>query len=250
FYVSPRLLGMLGHPPGTTFADRADWLRRFPFHHEDRKKFEDAVAAHFAGREAKLKMDLRIVVNGETRWLAFTYIATRDAAGKVVRWTGSIADIDDARRDVATVVDGIPGLVAILAPSGEVDAVNGQLVEYCGQPLEAMRQWGKNGTVHPDDVPRIVEPFTRAISSGESYEFDARIRRFDGEYRWHQIRGVPVRAAGGAIVRWWSVLADIDDRKRALEALRASESRFRALVELNAGGFWEQGENFRYLPTT
>src|SRR5882672_8770040 len=248
FYISPRLLEILGHPPDATFTGRDDWLSCL--HPQDRKRLEAAIAAHFAGRDAKFRMDLRIVVNGETRWVAFNFIAVRDAAGKVVRWTGSIADIDDAKRDVATVIDGIPGLVAILAPDGDVEAVSGQLVEYCGQPLEAMRQWGTNGTVHPDDVPRIVEPFTRAISSGEYYEFDARVRRFDGVYRWHQICGVPVRAAGGAIVRWYSVLADIDDRKRALEALRVGESRFRALVELNAGGFWEQDENFRYLPTT
>ena len=85
FYVSPRLLEILGYAPDTTFADRADWVRRFPFHPDDRRRWEAAVAAHFAGRETKFTMDLRIVVNGETRWVAFTFIATRDAAGNVVR---------------------------------------------------------------------------------------------------------------------------------------------------------------------
>src|SRR5262249_48369938 len=117
FHISPRLLKILGYPQDTTFADRADWVHRFPFHPDDRKRWEAAVAAHFAGREAKFKMDLRIVVNGETRWVAFTFIATRDAAGNVLRWTGSIADINDAKRDLASVLDAIPGMVAILSPA-------------------------------------------------------------------------------------------------------------------------------------
>jgi PAS domain-containing protein len=107
FYVSPRLLDILGHPPGTTFADRADWVRRLPLRSDDRKRWEAAVADHFAGPNAKFQMDLRIAVDGRTRWVAFNYIATRDDTGKVVRWTGSIADVDEAKRDVATVLDTI-----------------------------------------------------------------------------------------------------------------------------------------------
>ena len=76
-------------------------------------------------------------------------------------------DAEDPRlRDSQVIVDNIPGLVAILTPSGDVDVVNQELVEYCGQGLEAMRQWGTNGTVHQDDVARIAGPFTRAIAAG------------------------------------------------------------------------------------
>jgi PAS domain S-box-containing protein len=223
FYASPRLLKILGYPPDTIFTDRDDWVRRFPFHPDDRKRWEAAVADHFAGREAKFKMDLRIVMNGETRWVAFTFFTTRDAAGKVVRWTGSIADIHDAKRDVASLLDAIPGLVAILAPGGEVDGVNSQLIEYCGQPLEAMRQWGTNGTVHSEDLPRVAELFMHAMSTGEPYSFEARIRRFDGAYRWNEVRGLPFRDSAGQLVRWYVVLSDIDARKRAEEGLRSRQ---------------------------
>jgi PAS domain S-box-containing protein len=100
-------------------------------------------------------------------------------------------------------------------PTGEVEFVNKGLMEYCGQGLDAMKQWGTNGTVHGDDLPHVVELFTRGITSGEPYEFDARIRRSDGIYRWFQVRGLPLRDMGGQIVRWYSLLVDIDDRKRA-----------------------------------
>jgi len=90
--------------------------------------------------------------------------------------------------------------------------VNQGLIEYCGQELEAMKQWSTNGTVHVDDLPHVVELFTRGITSGEPYDLDARIRRHDGIYRWFQIRGLPLRDMGGQIVRWYSLLVDIEDR--------------------------------------
>jgi PAS domain S-box-containing protein len=130
-------------------------------------------------------------------------------------------DLDERERESRLIANTIPGLVAALTPAGEVDVVNDQLVEYCGQGLEAMKQWGTNGTVHADDLPHVVELFTRAIASGDPYDYDARIRRADGVYRWFQVRGLPLRDTGGQIVRWYCLLVDIDDRKRAETELSA-----------------------------
>src|SRR4029453_17495422 len=112
-------------------------------------------------------------------------------------------DLDERERESRLVVNTIPGLVAALTPAGEVDVVNDQLVEYCGQSLEAMRQWGTNGTVHSDDLPHVAEIFGPAIAAGEPYDFEARIRRFDGVYRWFQVRGLPLRDMHGQIARWY-----------------------------------------------
>jgi len=122
------------------------------------------------------------------------------------------------------IMDTIPGLVAMLTPAGEVDVVNHELVEYCGQGLEAMKHWGTNGTVHADDLPRVGQVFTQAIASGTPYDFEARVRRFDGVYRWCQIRGLPHRDTSEHIARWFVLLTDIDDRKRAEEALSRARS--------------------------
>ena len=137
----------------------------------------------------------------------------------------------ESERNSRLLVDTIPGLVAILTPAGEVDVVNHELVEYCGQPLEAMKQWGTNGTVHSDDLPRVIQVFTQAIASGDPYDFEARIRRFDGVYRWFQVRGLPFRDTSGRILRWYVLLSDIDDRKRAEDALRESERESRLIVD-------------------
>src|SRR5215471_15085091 len=161
------------------------------------------------------------------------------SAGSVVRRTESISDVSDAKRDIATVLDAIPGLVAILTPGGEVDAVNHELIAYCGQPLEAMRQWGTNGTVHAEDLPRVATVFASAIAAGEAYDFDARIRRFDGVYRWNQVRGLPFRDSSGRILRWYVLLSDIDASKRADETLRESEKRYERAMRAAEAGFWD-----------
>jgi PAS domain S-box-containing protein len=142
-------------------------------------------------------------------------------------------------------MENIPGLVATLMPTGEVEFVNDWLVEYCGQPLEAMKQWGTNGIVSPDDLPHIAPIFSRAIASGQSYDFEARIRRFDGVYRWHDVRGLPLRDTNGRIARWYVLISDIDDRKRAEDALRESECESRLIVDSIPGliaAFTPRGE--------
>src|SRR6266853_280410 len=122
------------------------------------------------------------------------------------------------------IVDSIPGLVALLTPAGEVELVNPQLVEYTGRTLEELRLWGTSDTVHPEDLPRVVRVFTGSITSGNPYDFETRIRRFDGVYRWFQVRGLPVRDGNGRILRWCALHTDIDERKRAEDALKRSEA--------------------------
>src|SRR5450755_2387305 len=82
------------------------------------------------------------------------------------------------------IVDSIPGLVSLLTPAGEVELVNPQLVEYTGRTLQELRLWGTSDTVHVEDLPGVIQVFTRSITSGSPYDFEARIRRVDGVYRW------------------------------------------------------------------
>ena len=172
--------------------------------------------------------------DGQYRWIQSVGEPFRDVDGRIVHWYGLVIDIDDQRRteealresgrEARLIVDTIPGLVATLTAAGEVEVVNDQVIDYCGQDLEAMKQWGTNGTVHPDDLPRIGPTFAQSIAAGEPYDFEARIRRFDGVYRWFQVRGLPLRDSHGHLARWYVLLSDIDERKRAEEALTRSEA--------------------------
>ena len=128
-------------------------------------------------------------------------------------------------QDSRLIVGSIPGLVSVLTPTGAVEAVNDQLVEYCGQTLEELKQWGTTDTVHPDDLPGVIQMLTQALASGEPYDFEGRLRRFDGAYRWFQVRALPLRDTNGTILRWYALHTDIeaspsrgreDDRRRVL----------------------------------
>jgi PAS domain S-box-containing protein len=132
----------------------------------------------------------------------------------------------ESERGLRSAIDGIPGFVATLAPNGEIETVNRQILQYCGQSLEELKNWGTNGTIHQQDLPHLVDVFTNAIASGFPYEIEARVRRFDGEYRWFAIRGVPVRDPSDRIVRWYSLLTDIEDRTQALARVQQMQSDF------------------------
>jgi PAS domain S-box-containing protein len=132
----------------------------------------------------------------------------------------------ESERSLRSAIDGIPGLVGTVAPNGEIDAVNRQILEYCGQSLEELKDWATNGTVHPDDLPHFAEIFKRSIAAGITYETETRLRRFDGEYRWFDVRGVPIRDDSVRITRWYFLLTDIEDRTQALARLQQMESDF------------------------
>ena len=108
---------------------------------------------------------------------------------------------DEARRESERewrlTVDHIPGLVALLSATGYVEVINRQLSEYFGQTLEELRHWGTNDTVHPEDLPHVVEVFTRSIESGAPYSIRQRFRRSDGVYRWVSGRAEPMRERSG-----------------------------------------------------
>src|SRR5229473_2535248 len=119
-----------------------------------------------------------------------------------------------SEHNLRLMVDSIPGLVSLLSPAGDVECVNPQLVEYSGRTLEELRHWGTSDTFHAEDLSCVVQLFSRSMASGNPYDFEARLRRFDGVYRWFHVRGLPLRDANGRIFRWCSLLTDIDDRKR------------------------------------
>jgi len=136
------------------------------------------------------------------------------------------------------IVETIPGLIAIMTPEGRVEHVNGQVLEYFGRTVEQLKQWGTTDAVHPADLPGAIAAWQHAVETGLPYEFEHRIRRGDGEYRWFQSRGLPLRDAEGRIVRWYNLLTDIDARKQSEERLRRSEAELLEAQRLSHAGSW------------
>ena len=132
----------------------------------------------------------------------------------------------ESERKSRLIVDSIPGFIAAFTPGGELEFVNRPILDYFGKTLEELKRWGTGGMTHPEDLPRVVELFTHSMSSGDPFEFELRARRFDGVYRWFQSRGFPLRDTNGHIVRWYNLLIDIDERKRAEVELRQAYNSF------------------------
>jgi PAS domain S-box-containing protein len=141
-----------------------------------------------------------------------------------------------SERSLRSAIDGIPGLVGMLAPNGEVEAVNRQILEYSGRSLEELKDWGTNGTVHPEDLPHYVEVVMKSIAAGVPFETEARLRRFDGEYRWFDIRCVPIRDDSGRITRWYFLTTDIEDRTQARARLQQMQSDFAHMNRVSTMG--------------
>ena len=93
----------------------------------------------------------------------------------------------ETERESRLIVDCIPGLVAAFTPSGQVEFVNRQVLEYFGRTMEELTRWDTDGTTHPEDLPRVVEVFSHSMASGEPFEFEVCALRFDGVYRWFSL---------------------------------------------------------------
>jgi PAS domain S-box-containing protein len=128
------------------------------------------------------------------------------------------------------IVDSIPGFAATLNPAGQVEHLNRQLLDYFGKTVEELKAWQFGDAVHPDDLPHVIATLTRSIQTGDPYDIEHRCRRSDGVYRWFQVRALPVRDPDGGITGWYVLLTDIDDRKRAEEAIRASERNLDQII--------------------
>jgi len=122
------------------------------------------------------------------------------------------------------VIDTIPTMVWSLLPDGAVDFVNQRWLEYTGLSLEEALADSMR-TVHPEDVPRVMEKWRTDMAVGEQCEYELRLRRADGEYRWVLVRTVPLRDEQGNIVKWYGTAVDIEDRKRALQDIHALKDR-------------------------
>jgi len=131
--------------------------------------------------------------------------------------------------DLRLILDTIPGFVWTMTATGEVELVNRQMLDYFGARSEELKNW--SSFLHEDDRARVIAEWTRTIETTEPYETVHRLRRADGVYRWFQARGLALRDGEGRVTRWYNLLTDIDDRKRAEDALRTSEQNLRLIVD-------------------
>jgi PAS domain S-box-containing protein len=240
-FVNKRTADYLGlpkdHPLRFGIDIGTQWDAHIPLlHPDDREESRKAWSTCLrTGEAAEFSQRVRNAQGGY-RWFLSRAEPLRASNGMLLQWVGVNLDIEElmraqealreSERSARSALDGIAGLVAVMAPNGELETANRQVLDYFGRSLEWLKNWGTNDAVHPEDLPRVLELYKRAMASGIPFNFEVRLRRFDGEYRWFDNRGVPVRDDSGRIARWYSLLTDIEDRTRALARLEQMQSDF------------------------
>src|SRR5580693_7386133 len=129
-------------------------------------------------------------------------------------------------------VDAIPTLAWSARPDGSAEFFNRRWLDYTGLSAEKALNWGWSATLHTEDRDRLMDFWRHLLASGEAGEIEARLRRYDGDYRWFLFRVEPARDNHGHIFKWYGANHDIEDRKRA-EALLVAEKR---TLEMIANG--------------
>src|SRR6202163_1211531 len=236
-YVSPRDLQLYGLPADTTFASRADFLGRLPLVPEDRDAWVRAVADLFAGTGSRLKIELRANVIGEMRWIQFSGVCVRDAAGKPVRWSGTSRDVTDRKRaeEALRLSEHRYALAMEATGDGHWDwnipadkmYVSPLLLDMCGLPADITfanrSEWVNRFPFYPGERPKYAQAVAEHFA-GKTDRVDMEIRIVPrGETRWVHMTGRCSRDASGKPIRWAGAVTDITARKRVDEELRARQ---------------------------
>src|ERR1700730_2444648 len=159
------------------------------------------------------------------------FLTTSIVAASLTAEARKLADL--ARASQKALVDTIPALVWSALPDGSRDFHSPRWLQFTGLSADEASGKGWSAVLHPQDRTAVLEKWQRAVATGEPFEVEARGRSGKGEYRWWLVGAGTLRDEKGTIVRWYGSNTDIEDRKRATEALREGEEQWREVFEHN-----------------
>jgi len=128
-------------------------------------------------------------------------------------------------------IDEMPTLAWSCLPDGTGEFLNEQWLRYTGLSMDSLVGWKWKAVVHPHDLENLVKTWRYHLVSGQPGEVEARLRRFDGEYRWYLFRAVPVRDAQNNVIKWCGSGTDIEDRKQMESRLRRDKVELRLIID-------------------
>lgn len=182
--------------------------------------------------------------DGQYRWTVVKGVPVPNPDGTIREWMGANTDITEQRNteqalqsseaQLRVVLDTTQQKVFTAMANGDVDYVNTAWTSFTGLSFEEIRDWGWLKFIHPDDQKDNVRLWKHSIDTGESFQFEHRFRRADGQYRWHLSRAVPLMDSEGNIIKWVGSNTDIHEIKVAeteLEVRLAEETRNVSLLK-------------------
>ena len=238
-YWSEEVFRLFGFDPQQGLPTWDQPLQRI--HPEDREKFWQALQK-VIHEKVTSDCEYRILLpDGTVKHTYGTAHPFLDANGTIVELVGSTVDITERKRaeeairqrekQFRDVFEGIPAMAAAIRMDGTVEFTNQRWREYTGMSVEEATGSGWEAAIHPQDIGAYLEARSSSIASGKAYEAEFRLRAANGTYRWFLSRGVPLRDDRGNIVRWYAMLADIDDRKQTEEKLQQENVALREEID-------------------
>jgi PAS domain S-box-containing protein len=174
-------------------------------------------------------LEMRSRQNGRNLTESQRFANPRSTALDVTEGTRIEEALRRSQEYLRLTIDTIPTSAWCNRPDGSNEFLNQRWLDYTGLSIEAARDWGWKVAIHPEDLPRLLGVWQKLLASGEPGEWEARLRRFDGVYRWFLFRVEPLFDETGNIVKWYGTNTDIDDRKWA-EAVLAAEKKILELI--------------------
>src|SRR6266436_3870232 len=213
----------------------AKWDAHLPFvHPDDRAETQENWSTRLrTGEGGEGSFRVRNA-EGAYRWFLSRAEPLRASDGTILQWVGVNLDIEERKcaeqalleseYKLRQIIDTVPSLLwSAMDLEFEPTHMNRRLLDYFGRPFEDFQRGGWEAFIHPDDLPETAKALSIAAQSGTHFQVLHRLRRADGQFRWHHARGEPLRDREGRIIQWYGLSVDIDEAKKAEDRLRRSE---------------------------
>jgi PAS domain S-box-containing protein len=243
-YCSEEMLRIFGLDPQEDLPTRKNFRQRV--HPEDRNRVDESFARVVNERVDSFDEYRVVLPDGTVKQVYSSGHPVLDANGELIEFVGTATDIterkraEEALRDseykLRQIIETVPSLLWSTDPNGEPTHINQRMLDYSGMRFEDFKQSGWHAFLHPDDLAETLRAFSHAIQTGTPYQRVNRLRRADGEFRWHDIRGEPLRDRQGRIIQWYGQCVDIDEGKKFEDALRRSEAYLAEAQRLSHSG--------------
>ena len=233
---------------GKTAGELKNWATSDAVHPDDLPRVIDAWRRSVeTGQPYDLELRQRRF-DGVYRWFHSRALPARDTEGRITGWYMLLTDIDDRKRaegelrrafdevakseaELRTIIDAIPQLIIAIGADGNFLSANQAVLEYTGLTKEEVGSESFREVFHPEDSERLRDERDVALSRGVPFEYERRVRRKDGQYRWFLVQYNPLRNERGEIIRWYATGTDIDDRKQAEERTQQENVALREQID-------------------
>ncbi|MEG3991126.1 PAS domain S-box protein [Microcoleus sp. S28C3] len=233
---------------GQTEAEMADGFGWLDAIHPDDRERTAQVWMEAVQTKTLYGIEYRIRgADGNYRYFQLRGVPILDEDGSIREWIGTCSDIHDRKQAEDAIKQSEERYRSLIVATSQIvwtSDFEGKCPDlpswraYTGQTVEEVLGFGWLDAIHPDDRERTAQVWMEAAQTKCLYHIEYRMRAADGNYRYFQVRAVPIQNEDGSIREWVGTCTDIHDRKQAEEAIKQSEERYRSLIAATSQIVW------------